>query len=1023
MLDAQLTRRGFLGLSLATVAALYGCDVGFPNQTTPSVPFGIWAEQLKALRASPDFIAAQADKVVASKDPKAIFEFVRDSIATYPPIGPNTVATDMRWGVRATLRGGAGTPREKAEVLASLYKRAGVQAQVVSGSLAVTAKATPQSVYLKRPALDFAPAIDQATLDRYAKAMGRTSRPQRLKPPDRAEAEAIAGAVLGTLPRGFTAGGNPTFNSRLLDEVPLVAVTVNGKTVYANPIVPGAVFGQSYLSADPTPAQQPSPTQTVRIGLSVTTGSDPARRVVVEATYSAEDLAGRQLMAMFTPAVPAERLLGLRLRDLQRFVPVLSVIGADVDEATSARLTHPGTVLTSSGDMLAKGPDGSVTLNGVPVASPATSDAKAADRVASLTLEANAAAFPRVSLKVKALDAAGNPVTGLPPAAFRVKDEQQPVGVLLSGTPSQGPRVMLIVDLDENLDTLEDPKNLARQLTNKVLSAYPNGAIQVAGGDMKAYDLLRDPEAVVKEIGSGDSDDAWTALAEANRQRPDLIVIASEFHIARAGAVTDADRAAVAAGSPVIAVGVDGKALGGSGFLDRDTMNQIVKLSHGQALPSGGIDATVSAVLNFLQQHAQAATYTLEYDAPADAPARRGVTISRADGKALATATYSVPAPAQRASPAALSGIYLEMTSGQLSTVRTIATGDQVRAALFSPIVISFEAGAPSLSTKLADLLTVQLGLKPLVDAVNKKDAKAIRANLKAASNYAPAALSVMQCPPWQTSDGASLTYETGLRAVAYSTQPVFGKGFSTRVDVLPMTQWNTLAADYTRGLYDSLAHSAKVAQVESMLFTTSAVGALAGKPLRGLPPGFVSAEQLTWMREAQRQSAASALNQYKDYHRAVPADGSLPAFWAMDAGSGSLLGVLPDGTGGGSSAAACAGLDEGKILLDLAGALGSLIGFTGFGAFVVVGIKVLEVVTIVNLIFEDALPPGFDAGNTFKDMGQGMVCGIGKDLAASTIGKLVPALEQTMKNYGAADSMLDTIGKGLPACKGPGIC
>jgi hypothetical protein len=72
------------------------------------------------VRASPDHLPARAANLVAAGDPASLYEFVRDEIVTYPPRVDSLTASDttIRWGTRATLRGGAGTPREKADLLA-----------------------------------------------------------------------------------------------------------------------------------------------------------------------------------------------------------------------------------------------------------------------------------------------------------------------------------------------------------------------------------------------------------------------------------------------------------------------------------------------------------------------------------------------------------------------------------------------------------------------------------------------------------------------------------------------------------------------------------------------------------------------------------------------------------------------------------------------------------------------------------------------------------------------------------------
>ena len=84
------------------------------------LPFSVWEEIRAAVRASPDHLPARAANLVAAGDPASLYEFVRDEIVTYPPRVDSLTASDttIRWGTRATLRGGAGTPREKADLLA-----------------------------------------------------------------------------------------------------------------------------------------------------------------------------------------------------------------------------------------------------------------------------------------------------------------------------------------------------------------------------------------------------------------------------------------------------------------------------------------------------------------------------------------------------------------------------------------------------------------------------------------------------------------------------------------------------------------------------------------------------------------------------------------------------------------------------------------------------------------------------------------------------------------------------------------
>ena len=149
----DVNRRDFLQLALALGGTAWACstsssskggvpplaDAGIDGSAEAgaldSVSFGIWQSLRDAVRGSPDHLVQVANKLAADGDPAAIFEFVRDQIVTCPPASHATEVTGIRWGARAALRCGMGTPREKAELLVLLYEQAGLTASVVTSSI------------------------------------------------------------------------------------------------------------------------------------------------------------------------------------------------------------------------------------------------------------------------------------------------------------------------------------------------------------------------------------------------------------------------------------------------------------------------------------------------------------------------------------------------------------------------------------------------------------------------------------------------------------------------------------------------------------------------------------------------------------------------------------------------------------------------------------------------------------------------------------------------------------------------
>ena len=330
VLVAPLSRRGFLFLSaLLGTGALTGCDLfGGADGHDPDdlgTPFRVWEELRAAVRTSPDHVAAAAERVVAGKDPEAILTFVRDQIAAYPPgRGSGDLVSESRWGVRGTLRGGAGSARDKVEVLAELYRRAGFTAEVVYGDFADEVQITDLCRPVKRT---FAPRVDEKRLDAWREVTKKAKKAPRLPgtatmPGDPAKAaKDLARQLAAALPA--PAGGR---GPRLSDRsVPLVKVVVKGEEVFANPLVPGAKLGDAHTTAEPNRARPASLGLPVTVRLLAATTADPTTlKPLVEAEYRAADLVGRQLHVAFRPTTEMAKLVHAKIQDIGTFVPVLN---------------------------------------------------------------------------------------------------------------------------------------------------------------------------------------------------------------------------------------------------------------------------------------------------------------------------------------------------------------------------------------------------------------------------------------------------------------------------------------------------------------------------------------------------------------------------------------------------------------------------------------------------------------------------------------------------------------------------
>src|SRR5581483_7655802 len=161
------TRREFLAATNAA-ALLLLLESCVPGATSRAGSTGSQGSLIKqalttlrdGLRASPDHLAFRAQAVAATKDSAKIVAFVRDSLGVVPPWTTSDDLGAIRWGGAAALRGGQGTLRERADILAGLLTRAGLKATVMAAN-------RPSAVDLKtmyrQRALEFSP--DAGKLD------------------------------------------------------------------------------------------------------------------------------------------------------------------------------------------------------------------------------------------------------------------------------------------------------------------------------------------------------------------------------------------------------------------------------------------------------------------------------------------------------------------------------------------------------------------------------------------------------------------------------------------------------------------------------------------------------------------------------------------------------------------------------------------------------------------------------------------------------------------------------------------
>jgi hypothetical protein len=887
-------RREFLKLcTLALGAAAIGPLAYCGRAARPAdahLPFTVWEEIREALRTSPDHLVARAGRLVAEADPASLFHFVRDQVATYPTSGGGIDGRrGVRWGTRGTLRGGAGTPREKAELLAELYRRAGLTAEVLEAPLPMPPEAV-RGLLLRAPQRSFAPEISGRQLSTW-RARLELPRAPEVRPllideggvASRELASRIERALPAQRPRPRD------FDWRWQGAVPVVRVQHGDTTSYANLFSPGTPFGEAGI--DPRrlrPAAPAAEAPMVEVTLSGALSSDPgAHHELATGRWSLEDLVGRQVIVQMLPGLDFRRQAVASFRDVRTFVPALAVQGFDLDRAAMEALSVVGDPISRGGDRIELSPTGSVSIDGRPLVSP---DRPArSESIASLSMEVDSSRYPTIRLRASVTDAAGASVDGVAASGFRIEEEGTAAGFLLSANRA----ALRIAFLSDGSGSMPNAyrgagmRALVASLSERIRAEHPNAEIRPVVTDSRLWEWL-----------------TRAASTDAN-----LIIFATDGHVN--GEPTDEMRSILAHGPPVVILNVNDYGEQNSWY--QRTFVPMAAAANGTIVSVGRQTDAESAILAHLRSAApQPVAYNFEYGAPADGAGRRRVVLATADGRVSATGSYDAPEAAPVRSE--WCGLYLTVTIGRRSHTRTLAGHDPARharmpatpgmlsetlGAFFGSHVLSFEAAAPSLSTWLDDFITAKLSLAPLDRALDMgADLATIEARVQEGMMFLPPELFLQATPLHEPVTDRSLTYENGPRVMLHQAYPVFDTDRLMRhFDILPFTTFATAAGSGEDAFRITMEKSARFAIAEASLYPTSTYSMLARASLldHGTGAGEASPEQRALRGRLFRPF------ELRD-HKLVAADGSTLAFWHVDHQSGSLLGILPDGSGGGTA-------------------------------------------------------------------------------------------------------------------------
>jgi hypothetical protein len=936
---AGMSRREFLAAANAAALLLFleSCNLGplGRQSASPSVPAGATPveQALKllrdAVRASPDHLAQRATDLVSKRDAAGIVEFVRSDIAVIPSLSEGDGAPSSRtWGSAATLRGGQGTLRDRAEMLADMLTRAGFKAQVAVANRPTSV--TLESLYQPRAAA-FAP--DQSRIDLAQRILRQAKYPAASSPSPVSAAPDPTQAILNALPQSLQVA--PVRSDLLPTRVPLVVFDDSGKKRYAYAMGGVAVTDTAPSALD---TEDAGPIHTIDITVSAVSNPPPGSvtprgRIVdlVTASWPADKVVGRQVLLTFVPPQGAKAVVEDGLSPFPVRLPILRVQTGAAPTAADTSLIAVGALVTVQGDVLGSAAGAAPPSPGAGMAGPfgtiqVLSDparAQALARVAAIQATVNASAFPEIELDVALADSSGAPVDGLDAGSLTVMEKGAPVDgfTLYSNVKvQQRPRVLITSDVG----AADQWPTLAAK------TAFENGldAALAALAAKTPFDIQFNP------VGQPPDPGAWvlpqagalaSALSKAHEALDDpwlsvggpvleqgvvAIVLLSDMNTGDTDPVRlpTLKRSLTAASVPVFTVP--------TGAVNQATAAEIVSLSGGAAFdPSDSSAPTkIAQLLAPLVSKWVGTAYRIRYQTHTDGPSQRGVTIGLA-GRPQPRATANYTVPANPVPPPAFSGLYVTIKFGPLMAMRRLAGLEigsrfgapigalddpiavaETRAAINGVTTIAIEPGTPTTAALLEDVIASSLSLAPLLPIWPPESADKLLQAIPGGILRTPFALPSLLRPT--RIDPATVP----LLRVAIFQERAGSGAIEQHADLaVGLNPVAPITTDRHAAFKATTATSVAACAAEATTYPDSAYALLSGRALTAIASGD-SGTLNAWIakRPVGKQTAWQTVARvYDSYHLVLPSAGDADAMWVVDPATGLAKAVLLDSSGG----------------------------------------------------------------------------------------------------------------------------
>lgn len=892
-------RREFIQqMALCFIAAqlpltFFGCkseEEGFVGSGKP--PYKVWEEMLMALKTSPDHLEGRMKILIDTKDPEAMFHFVRDDIYLIPPKSTSMTGMGkiMRYGKKGVLRYGFATPREKAELLHKMYRDAGITSKIVYERTDIKPESVP-AFFFRPKDRKLEPKVNQKMIDRWEKELKTDVDETKLIQIDDSEKESqkLAEQLWNLLPEKDQL--KPfKFDFRWDNyRTPSLVFTSGQDTKYAHLFDPTVPFGDLRDGGTTTDAEETQYTdENVEMTLTTREGINPNDEIeLISGSWLLNELAGNQLSLVFANGLSLEQKMVTPIGNLRLFTPTLSFQSFDEDLDYMAERSFIGNAITLEADIIDLKSE-EPKLNGKNFLAKPNPDLQ--KKVKEIDIKAVPRMYPFVKLEVSPTDENNKVVEGLSTSDFTIFDNDAPVSAIMENN-QRTPKITMLYDTSGSMPNDYSGKNIdlfIENLERDIKSKYPSVTILKWKTDSNLF----------------------TSLYKASKQDADVIIY-----------ITDGDNndnynsdweTVYNEGPPALMLNV----YNSTSKHVKGSFEKMAKSTSGLVLDAKDQVEVITKIGNFLA-NIDIPPYVFTYYASGKEKEHK-VEIS-IDEKRLNTNTnykFSMLPTDDMILGKQLAGLYLTLKIGTQKIHRVLAGWDPlidfrrkpcysdfkaVRSLILGGTLISVEGEGPTMANTMADILKYKLSNREFGEAMlDGKIAEAKIAFEKGSYNYNTSLASLMQ-PLQHGVTQNSLTFASGPRiAIIKNRIGLEEKTTSISFDYLPTSNYVTLAENPEDGFRITLQKTAQLALLEKSLFPENTFSHLQNKTLleRSLaieqkwfknPPKTTNPD--FWYEKIYRGSG-----HFKIFDQSA----SVKSYWQIDAASGELFGVLEDGTGGG---------------------------------------------------------------------------------------------------------------------------